>query len=101
MTIPIIAFFGTKDEVTTADFILPAMKRLSGPTYVVELVDQPHVFEGGSWWDRNQWELLFFSAFLKQDAESLALLESSRSMEGGNVDVQLFEYQRPAAETGR
>ena len=92
--IPIICFFGTKDEVTLATFILPAMKQLSGATYVVELVDQPHIFEQGSWEDRDNWELLFFSAYLKHDAASLAALKTARSMKGGNEDVQLFDYQR-------
>ena len=94
VNIPVICFFGTKVENTLASFILPAMKQLSGPTYVVELVDQPHVFEEGSWEDRDNWELLFFSAYLKHDLASLATLRTARSMKGGNSDVQLFDYQR-------
>lgn len=92
--IPIISFFGTNDEATPASSILPAMKQLSGPTYVVELVDQPHVFEGGSWEDRDNWELLFFSAYLKHDPASLATLKTARSMQGGNEDIQRFDYQK-------
>jgi dienelactone hydrolase len=91
--IPIISFFGTKDESTLASFILPAMKKLSGPTYVVELIDQPHIFEQGSWEDRDNWELLFFAAFLKHDSAALKMLEFGRSMKGGNPDIQRFEYQ--------
>ena len=94
VTAPMISFFGTKDDATLASFILPAMKRLSGPTYVVELVDQPHVFETGSWEDRDNWELLFFSAYLKSNLASLETLKTGRSMKGGNEDVQLFDYQR-------
>jgi dienelactone hydrolase len=93
VSIPVISFFGTKDDVTQASFILPAMKQLSGPTYVVELVDQPHVFEQGSWEDRDAWELLFFSAYLKHDPAALEMLRRARSMKGGNEDVQLFDYQ--------
>ena len=66
--IPVLCAFGSSDEDTPASFILPAMKQLSGPTYVVELVDQPHVFDGGSWQDRDNWELLFFDAYLKDGA---------------------------------
>ncbi|MGB5627049.1 MAG: alpha/beta fold hydrolase [Woeseiaceae bacterium] len=94
VTTPMICFFGTKDENTLASFILPAAKQLSGPTYVVELVDQPHIFEPGSWEDRDNWELLFFSAYLKNDPASLETLKTARSMKGGNEDVQLFDYQR-------
>ena len=94
VTAPMLCFFGTKDEDTLASFILPAAKQLSGPTYVVELVDQPHIFDQGSWEDRDNWELLFFSAYLKNDPASLATLKSGRSMKGGNEDIQLFDYQR-------
>ena len=91
---PMICFFGTNDESTLASFILPAMKQLPGPICVVELVDQPHVFEQGSWEDRDGWELLFFSAYLKHDPASLEKLKTARSMKGGNEDIQLFDYQR-------
>lgn len=94
VSIPTICFFGTKDDVTLASFILPATKQLSGPTYVVELVDQPHVFEDRSWEDRNNWELLFFSAYLKHDQASLAKLKTARSIQDGNDNVQLFDYQQ-------
>ena len=91
---PMLCFFGTRDQDTLASFILPATKQLSGPTYVVELVDQPHIFEQGSWADRDNWELLFFSAYLKNNPASLATLKTARSMQGGNQDVQLFDYQK-------
>lgn len=98
VTIPVLSFFGTDDQVTLASFILPAMRRLSGPTYVVELIGQGHVFEQGSWADRDNWELLFFSAYLKDDPASLRQLATARSMRGGNEDRQLFEYQRSAGQ---
>lgn len=65
-----LRLFSTKDEDTLTSFILPAPKQLSGPTYVVELVNQPHIFEQRSWEDRANWELLFFSAYLKNDPTS-------------------------------
>ena len=99
VTAPMISFFSWKDEATLASFILPALKQLSGPRYVVELVDQPHVFEGGSWQDRDGWEKLFFDAYLKNEAAALEALQHGRSMQGGNEDRQLFDYQRlPASD---
>lgn len=99
VTAPMLCLYGTKDENTKASFILPAAKQLSGPTYVVELVDQSHNFEQGSWEDRDNWELLFFSAYLKNDPASLAQLKAGRSMKGGNEDVQQFDYQRSSGKT--
>jgi dienelactone hydrolase len=91
---PLIWFFGTRDDVTRASFILPASRQTSGPTYVVEMIGQEHNFEDDSWQDRDNWESLFFSAYLKNDQASLEALKTTRSMEGGNNDEQLFEYQR-------
>lgn len=96
--IPVLCFFGSRDEETLPSFILPATTKLAGPTYVVELVDQPHIMEGPSWVDRNKWELLFFDAFLKHDAAALKKLETGHSMRGGNADIQRFGYQRAAAD---
>lgn len=92
--IPVIALYGSKDMVTTPGSILPATKLLSGPTYVIQLVDQGHDLEEGSWFDRDSWELMFFSAYLKNDESSLKQLKIAGSMKGGNKDNQLFDYQR-------
>ncbi|NND43906.1 MAG: hypothetical protein HKN58_01185 [Xanthomonadales bacterium] len=100
VTIPVLTLFGTSDEATPASLTLPAVRYLSGPSYVVELIDQPHVFEQGSWADRDNWELLFFSAFLKDDPASLKLLNTASSAAGGNADRQLFDYQAPAGNHG-
>jgi len=99
--VPVIALFGSHDEVTPADFLFPAVRQLKGPTHVVELVDQTHNFEAESWEDRNNWELLFLNAYLKNDPEALAALKDGDSMQGGNADRQLFEYQRTSDAVSR
>jgi predicted dienelactone hydrolase len=91
--IPVIGLFGAKDDVVQPSFLLPALKKLSGPFYLVELIDQTHELEEGSWKDRNNWELLFFSAHLKHDPASLEALRTTTSMKGGNEDNQRFDYQ--------
>ncbi len=92
--IPMLTLYGSDDQITQASYILPATKHLAGDRYVVELVDQPHVFEEGSWVDKNNWELLFFNAYLKQDKQALQQLREGTAMAGGNTDRQLFEYQQ-------
>jgi predicted dienelactone hydrolase len=94
VTTPALTLFGTDDKVTLSSQILPATKQFAGPSYVIELVGQPHVFEAGSWEDRNAWELLFFNAYLKNDTEALQTLQTARSMKGGNEDYQLADYQK-------
>ena len=52
---PVLAVFGSKDEATTRASILQGLEQVSGPRYIIELVDQPHVFEAGSWQDLGKW----------------------------------------------
>ena len=92
--VPVLTTFGTNDISTPMNTILPAVQNLSGPRYVIELVDQPHVYEPGSWQDLGNWELVFLSAYLKDDPQSLEKLRTGSSMQGGNRDVQHFDLQR-------
>ncbi len=93
INIPIMTIFGSDDEITRSDFILPAVKQLKGSTYVVEFLNQTHAFEDGSWEDRTNWEILFLNAYLKDDEQALGALRVGTEMQGGNGDRQLFEYQ--------
>lgn len=92
--IPVLGLYGTNDEAVTPAFVLPALEQLSGPRYVVELVDQPHVYEPGSWQDQSNWALLFLKAYLMGDEPSGKLLTSTVSMPNGGVDRQIFDLQR-------
>ncbi len=94
VTAPMLWLFGTNDKAAPSSYILPASKQTSGPSYVVELVGQPHIFEKGSWEDRDAWELLFFDAYLKNDDAAIESLKIGRSMKRGNDDIQLFDYQK-------
>jgi hypothetical protein len=94
VNISMLWFIGSKDSVNPPRFILDAARQNSGPSYMIELVDQPHIFEGPSWADRNAWELLFFNAYLKKHVTALEFLKVGRSMKGGNKDRQLFDYQK-------
>lgn len=91
---PVLSVFGTRDTATPSNTILPALQQLSGPRYVIELVDQPHIFEPGSWQDLAAWELLFLDAYIKGNAKSLSSLSAGSSMQGGNPDRQHFDRQK-------
>jgi predicted dienelactone hydrolase len=98
ITKPFLCIYGSNDTVATPRFILPAMAQLRGPRYVVEFVNQPHVFTGEFWSDRENWEILFFRAYLQDDARALALLEAAECITGFGDDRQHFELQQPSAE---
>ena len=90
---PVLGIFATLDTATPSYTILPALQQLSGPRYIVEMIDQPHIFEGPSWDDLAAWELLFLDAYIKENPASLNKLRSARSMRGGNEDLQHFDRQ--------
>jgi dienelactone hydrolase len=98
---PVLTVFGSRDKSTSETSILGGMEHLSGPRYIIELIDQPHIFQAGSWQDLANWELLFLAAFLKKDAKSLRQLQTSTSMKGGNEDIQHFDLQRPPVNAER
>jgi dienelactone hydrolase len=94
ITAPVLGFYGSNDKRTTPGSIISALEQLSGPRFIIELVGQPHIFEPPSWQDMARWELLFLSAYLKEDQRSLDNLKAATSMEGGNRDIQHFHLQR-------
>ena len=93
VTVPTLVFYGTEDQVTSGKYILPAVEQLAGPRYLVELVDQRHDLDEGAWQDRNNWELLFFNAYLKHDAEAREKLRVGNGFVGGSTDRQRFDFQ--------
>lgn len=94
VSVPMLGLYGTKDEATTPEYVLPALAMTTGPRYIIALVDQPHVYEGGSWQDQANWVLLFLEAYFKDDDASLALMKGASSVESGNVDLQRFDLQQ-------
>jgi len=92
--VPVLGLYGSNDMSVQPSFVLPAFQQLSGPRYVVELVDQPHIYAPGSWQDQSNWVLLFLAAYLKDDETARKQLALTTSMQDGGVDRQKFELQR-------
>lgn len=91
---PMLGLYGTKDEATKPQYVVPALAKTTGPRYIIALVDQPHVYEAGSWQDQANWVLLFLKAYFKDDQASIQLLKSASSVESGNIDLQRFDLQQ-------
>jgi hypothetical protein len=94
ISVPMLGLYGTKDEATKPEYVLPALEMTTGPRYIIALVDQPHVYEAGSWQDQANWVLLFLQAYFKDDEASLELLKGASSVESGNIDLQRFDLQQ-------
>lgn len=83
-------------HINGTEFIYPtaAVRLVSGSVYSITLPGQPHVFQTASWSDTQNWELVFFGAYLKNDPRLLELLRTADSVEGFNADFQLHASQR-------
>jgi hypothetical protein len=86
--------YRTKYAATKPEYVLPALAMTTGPRYIIALVDQPHVYETGSWQDQANWVLLFLEAYFKDNDASLELLKGASSVESGNINLQRFDLQR-------
>jgi len=90
---PVLTVYGNADDVTRPKYILGAAKQVQGPAYLVEMEGEGHLYSPGGWADLQQWELLFFDAYLKGESDALEKLQTTESFEGGTVDRQHFNYR--------
>jgi dienelactone hydrolase len=97
---PMLTIYGSADEITQPKYVLGASKQVQGPAYLVELRGEGHIYSPEGWADVQQWELMFFDAYLKGDKVALETLKSAESVEGGCEDFQHFDYRKnPKTET--
>ena len=95
---PVLGLYGDRDAIVQPAFVLSAFEQLAGPRYVVQLIDQPHIYAPGSWQDQGNWVLLFLAAHLKDDEAARKQLSEATSMQGGGADQQRFDLQRSSSE---
>lgn len=90
---PVLTVYGNADKITQPKYILGACKQVTGPAYLVEMEGEEHIYTPGGWADLQQWELLFFDAYLKADPDALEKLQKTESIDGGAIDHQQFDYR--------
>ncbi|MEQ9824052.1 MAG: hypothetical protein ABQ298_06680 [Puniceicoccaceae bacterium] len=95
---PVLTLFGSLDPVTQPKYIVGASRNVQGPAHLIELSGEEHNYSPGGWADMQQWELLFFDAYLKGDPQALQTLEQAESIRGGSDDRQHFDYRSQPLE---
>jgi len=68
---------------------------MSGPTTAVMLDGEQHLVSNATSSDIRTWELLFFDAWLRDDATARQKLKSSTSVRGGVNDHKTFQHEVP------
>lgn len=92
ITRPYLALYAEKDESVAAKDVEAHTAQSSGPTTAVLLPGEGHLLSKAAWNDVPTWEILFFNAWLKDDAQARALLAGDLRVSGG-VDERVT-YRR-------
>ena len=92
VTRPYLALYAEKDESVAAKDVEAHTAQCSGPTTAVLLPGEGHLLSQKAWNDVPTWEILFFNAWLKEDANARALLAGDLRVTGG-VDARVT-YRR-------
>lgn len=83
MTKPYLAVYGGDDR---AEYVLATTARCGGETVAVVLPGEKHLLSKEAWNDVPTWEILFFNAWLKDDARARELLSGDLRVRGGVDD---------------
>jgi predicted dienelactone hydrolase len=89
---PFFAVYGEKDTNVPPKDVEAGMREIAGPATAVMLDREKHLVSDASSNDIRTWELLFFDAWLRDDAAARQKLESGQSVRGGVNDHKTFEH---------
>ena len=97
VTIPFMAICAEKDKSVPLETVLESLGQMSGTRSALCLANEEHLLSKSVWPDVNTWELLFFNAWLRNDAEARACIYGDKSVRGGGVETKI--YQRLVEKT--
>lgn len=81
---PFFAVYAEKDRTVSPDSVRAGVRRLGGPAWAVELAGEDHLLKPAAEREAYSWELAFFDAFLRDNAEARdRLVATTKVREGG------------------
>lgn len=83
---PFLALYGGKDSNVPPAGVEAGVRALGGPALAVRLDDEAHLISDAAQRDVRTWELLFFNAWLRDDATARRQLEEGTTVTGGTSD---------------
>jgi dienelactone hydrolase len=91
---PFLAIYGEKDSNVPPEGVEAGVRAMRGSTVAVRLNGESHGLSDAANTDSRAWELLFFDAWLKDDASARKKLESAESVRGGANDQKTYQSAR-------
>ena len=89
---PFLAVYGEMDTNVPPEGVEASVRAMSGPATAVKLDGQTHKLYVASQSDVDTWEILFFDAWLKDDAAARRKLELGTSVRGGVGDHKTITH---------
>lgn len=87
---PFFAVYADKDSAVSADSVRAGVRRLGGPAWAVELPDEDHLLSPAGEREAYSWELAFFDAMLRGNADAKAKLVPGTQVQGGSKGRMTF-----------
>ncbi|MFT3784401.1 MAG: hypothetical protein QM790_20515 [Nibricoccus sp.] len=92
---PFLAICGEKDVNVPPQGVAAGVREMAGPSAVIMLDGESHLVSDATSTDIRTWEILFFDAWLRDDATAREKLKSGTSIRGGVKDHKIFEHEAP------
>lgn len=92
---PFLAIYGEKDTNVPPEGVVAAVREMAGPTIAVRLDGESHLVSEPANRDIRTWEILFFDAWLRDDATARQKLKAGTSVRGGINDHKTSQHEVP------
>ncbi|WP_457443598.1 alpha/beta hydrolase family protein [Roseateles sp. P5_E4] len=89
---PFFAVYAEKDGSVSPDSVKAGVRRLGGPAWAVEMPSEGHLLSAPAEQEATAWELLFFDAYLRDNAAARERLANVKPLAGGRGSVN---YSKP------
>jgi pimeloyl-ACP methyl ester carboxylesterase len=89
---PFFAVYGEKDRSVLPDGVETAVRQIAGPATALMLDGETHSFSNATISDYSTWQILFFDAWLRNNATARRQLETGTSVRGGVNDHKTIEH---------
>jgi len=87
---PFFAVYAEQDKSVSPDAVRAGVRRLGGPAWAVELPGEGHLLSPAAEREAYSWELAFFDAVLRGNAEARAKLVAGTQVSGGSKGRMTF-----------
>jgi len=89
---PFFAVYGEKDENVVPAGVEAGVRAIAGPATAVMLDGESHLVSNPANSDIGTWEILFFDAWLRDDASAREKLKTGTTVRGGVHDHKTIEH---------